>query len=91
MTFVGELDLTGETPLLGVPIWCRVRDGVGWEAWKLGDGFVIVWSPRWGRGKGKRKEDTDSRSPGCLTDSAGEGRSRSFRLHFLEALPPRRP
>ena len=62
---MGESDLTGETPLLGVPIWCRVGDGVGWEAWKLGDGFVIVWSPRWGRGKGKRKEDRlpESRLP----------------------------
>lgn len=91
MTFVGESDLTGETPVLGVPIWCRVGDGVGWEAWKLGDGFVIIWSPRQGRGKGKRKEGTDSRSPGCLTETGGEGRSRSLPLHFSEALPSRRP
>ena len=91
MAFVGESGLTGETPVLGVPIWCRVGDGVGWKAWKLGYGGVVVWSPRWGRGKGERKEDTDSRSPGCLTETGGEGRSRSLLLHFSEALPPQRP
>ena len=58
MAFVRELGLTGETPVLGVPIWCRVGDGVGWEAWKLGDGVVIVWSPRWAeaRARGKRTQ-----------------------------------
>lgn len=78
MAFVGESGLTGETPVLGVPIWCRVGDGVGWEAWKLGDGGVIVWSPRWGRGKGERKEDTDSRSRGCLTETGGEAGQEAF-------------
>lgn len=27
--FPGESGLTGETPALGAPVWCRVEDGVG--------------------------------------------------------------